>query len=293
MLFAYFRPPVPWRDLARRALKETIDDGCPGLAAQLAFYFLLALFPGLLFVVSLLAYIPVGAALRDAVDQLEAILPAEIIELIRTQLEQVLAGGHGGLLTIGIAGAIWSSSSAITAIITALNRAFDIEEWRPFWKRRVVSIVLTLGLAAFVVVAFALVVSGADAARWTAEQFGFGGWFARIWPVLRWPVALALVVLAVDLVYHFAPNTKARWAWITPGALVATGLWLAVSLGFKLYVQNFPSYTAVQGAIGAVIVLMLWFYLSGFALLVGAELNAEIHKALVAARKEEKLPNER
>lgn len=293
MLFAYFRPPVPWKDLARRAIKETIDDGCPGLAAQLAFYFLLALFPGLLFVVSLLAYVPVGAALRDAVGQLEAILPAEIIELIRAQLEQVLAGGHGGLLTIGIAGAIWSSSSAITAIITALNRAFDIDEWRPFWKRRVVSIVLTLGLAAFVVVAFALVVSGADAARWMAEQLGFGGWFARLWPLLRWPVALVLVVLAVDLVYHFAPNTKARWAWITPGALVATGLWLAVSLGFKLYVQNFPSYTAVQGAIGAVIVLMLWFYLSGFALLVGAELNAEIHKALVAAQKEDKLPNER
>jgi membrane protein len=293
VLFAYFRPPVAWRDLVRRVLKETIDDGCPGLAAQLAFYFLLALFPGLLFVVSLLAYVPVGAALRDAVGQLEAILPAEIIELIRAQLEQLLAGGHGGLLTIGIAGAIWSSSSAITAIITALNRAFDIEEWRPFWKRRVVSIVLTLGLAAFVVVAFALVVSGADAARWMAERLGFDGWFARLWPLLRWPVALVLVVLAVDLVYHFAPNTKARWAWITPGALVATGLWLAVSLGFKLYVQNFPSYTAVQGAIGAVIVLMLWFYLSGFALLVGAELNAEIHKALVAAQKEDKLPNER
>lgn len=291
MLFAYFQPPISWKELARRTVADTMEDGCPGLAAQLAFYFLLALFPTLLFIVSLLAYVPAGSALRDSLDQLETILPQEILGLIRQQLDQLLAGDHGGLLTIGIAGAIWSSSSAITAIISALNRAFDIEEWRPFWKRRLLSIGLTIGLAVFVVSAFVLVVGGGGMARWTAEQMGFGPVFTRVWAILQWPVALALVVLAVDLVYHFAPNSKARWVWVTPGALLATGLWLLTSFGFKIYVQNFSTYSAVQGAIGAVIVLMLWFYLSGFALLIGAELNAEIHRALVEARQQHKTPD--
>lgn len=284
MVFAYFRPPVPWAELARRTVVETFDDGCPGLAAQLAFYYLLALFPTLLFFVSLLAYVPMGVALRDALGQLEAILPAEMLGLIRRQIDELLAGEHGGLLTLGIAGAVWSSSSALTAVITALNRAFDVTEWRPFWKRRVMAVLLTIGLALFVLTAFVLVVGGADLGRWAARQAGIGDGFTSIWTLARWPVALALVVLAVDLVYHFAPNTKARWVWITPGALLATGLWLLTSVGFKIYVQNFANYTAVQGAIGAVIVLMLWFYLSGFALLIGAELDSEIHHALKAAR---------
>lgn len=279
MLFAYFRPPIPWTELARRTVADTFEDGCPGLAAQLAFYFLLALFPTLLFLVSLLAYVPAGTTLRELVGRMEAILPAEILTLVRMQLDQVLAGDHGGLLTLGIAGAVWSSSSAITAIITALNRAFDVTEWRPFWKRRLMSVALTIGLAAFVVSAFTLVVGGADLGEWVARQWGMGDWFARGWALAQWPVTLALVVFAVDLVYYFAPNTNARWVWVTPGALLATTLWLVTSFGFKIYVQNFSTYSAVQGAIGAVIVLMLWFYLSGFALLIGAELDAEIYRA--------------
>lgn len=291
MLFAYFQPPIPWKELARRTIADTLDDGCPGLAAQLAFYFLLALFPTLLFLVSLLSYLPLGASLRDLLGQLEAILPGEILQIVRGQLDELLAGDHGGLLTIGIAGAVWSSSSAIAAIITALNRAFDIEEWRPFWKRRLMSVLLTIALAVFVVAAFAFVVGGADLARWIAGEVGLGARFAQIWIVLQWPVALLLVVVAVDLVYHFAPNTTARWVWVTPGALLATVLWLLTSVGFKIYVQNFAAYSAVHGAIGAVIVLMLWFYLSGLALLIGAELNAEIHKALVAHRQAHKVPS--
>jgi membrane protein len=144
----------------------------------------------------------------------------------------------------------------------------------------VIAIVLTIALAVFVVVAFAFVVGGRDLAEWVARQLGRSEAFARGWSILQWPIAIGLVVVAVDLVYYFAPNADSKWVWITPGALLATTLWLMASAGFRLYVQNFGSYTAVHGAIGAVIVLMLWFYLSGFALLVGAELNAEIDKAL-------------
>lgn len=279
-MFAYFRSPLSWRELARRTIADTIEDDCPGLAAQLAFYFFLAVFPALLFLVSLLAYVPLGATLAGAVAQLEAILPEEIVAFIRGLIDQAIAGSHGGLLTVGIAGAVWSSSSAVTAIITALNRAYDIEEWRPWWKRRLIAIALTVALAVFVVLAFAFVVGGGDLARWVAVQLGAGSQFARIWSIVQWPLALALVVIAVDLVYYFAPNADNEWVWVTPGALLATLLWLITSAGFKFYVQNFGSYTAVHGAIGTVAVLMLWFYLSGLALLVGAELNAEIDKAI-------------
>jgi membrane protein len=237
-------------------------------------------FPALLFVVSLLGYVPIETRLAAAIGELEVLFPQEILRFLRSQIDEALAGGHGGLLTVGILGAIWSSSAAVTAIITALNRAYDIDEWRPWWKRRLIAIALTIALAVFVVAAFVFVVGGSDLAAWVAERLGFGGALARGWTIAQWTIALLLVVVAVDLVYYIAPNAESPFVWVTPGALLATALWLVASVGFKVYVQNFSSYTAVHGTIGMVIVLLLWFYLSGFALLVGAELNAEIDKAL-------------
>jgi membrane protein len=279
-VFAYFRVPVSWRELAKRTVVDTFDDGCPGLAAQLAFYFLLALFPALLFVVALLAYVPIDPVLNDAVRRLDLILPPEILVLVRQLLSDAFSGVHGGLLTFAVAGALWSSSSAVTAIITALNRAYDIEEWRPWWKRRLIALALTIGLSVFIVLAFALVVGGTDLAEWLASSVGLAELLARAGTVPQWIAAFVLVVIAVDLVYYLAPNADAEWVWVTPGALLATVLWLGASFGFKVYVENFANYAAIQGAIGGVVVLMLWFYLSGFALLIGAELNAEIDKAL-------------
>jgi membrane protein len=279
-VFAYFRAPIGWVELAKRTIVDTFDDGVPGLAAQLAFYFFLAVFPALLFLVSLLAYLPVEPTLSATVERLRAVLPSDALAILEQQIEQVLAGEHGGLLTLAIAGAIWSSSSAMTAIIHALNRAYDIEEWRPWWHTRLVAVALTIALSLFVLCAFGLAVGGGDLAAWMASQFGTGPAFERIWSIVQWPLALALVVFAVDLVYHFAPNADTEWVWVTPGALLATALWLTTSIAFRFYVRNFADYGAVYGAIGGVIVLLLWFYLSGFALLIGAELNAEIDRAL-------------
>ena len=142
------------------------------------------------------------------------------------------------------------------------------------------AIALTIALAVFVVAAFVFVVGGGDLAAWVAGRLGLNAGLARVWAIAQWALAIVLFVVAVDLVYYVAPNADTPFVWVTPGALLATALWLLTSLGFKVYVQNFTNYTAVHGTIGAVIVLMLWFYLSGFALLVGAELNAEIDKAL-------------
>jgi membrane protein len=280
LVFAYFRAPLGWPELLKRTVSDAIDDGCPGLAAQLAFYFFLALFPALLFLITLLAYLPVEPALAATLRRFDPVLPQEVLTLIQQQIDQVLAGSQSSLLTLGIAGAIWSSSSAMTAIIYALNRAYDLDEWRPWWHTRLLAIALTVALSLFVLLALTVVVGGADLAAWLVSRIGLSDAFAPVWSVAQWPIAIVLVVIAIDLVYHFAPNADTEWVWITPGALLATGLWLGASAGFRLYVRNFGDYGAVYGAIGSVVVLLLWFYFSGFALLIGAELNAEIDKAL-------------
>jgi membrane protein len=279
-VFAYFRAPLPWTELCRRTVVDVFDDGCPGLAAQLAFYFLLALFPALLFVVSLLAYLPVDAAFDTIVERMRPFLPNDVISLISSEIDKLLGGDRQSLLTFAIAGAIWSSSSAMTAVITTLNRAYDIEEFRPWWKTRLIAIGLSVALAVFAVIAFALVVGGSDLAAAVASLVGAGDVFQRVWTVAQWPLAFLFVVCAIDLVYYLAPNADTEWVWITPGSVLATVLWLLTSLGFKWYLQYVSNIAVVQGAIGSVIVLLLWLYLSGFAMLIGAELNAEIDRAM-------------
>jgi membrane protein len=279
VFLAYFKPPTSWTDVVKRTVHEVGEDNCAGLAAQLAFYFLLSLFPAVLFLVALAAYLPVEQNLSELVVTLGAVAPAELVALLREQLDQIVQGRHASLLTLGIAGAIWSSSAAMVAIIDALNHAYDIAEWRPWWKRRCVAIALTMSLAVFTLIALAFVLIGPAMASRLADWFGLAPAFAVVWQLIRWPVILLSVVLAVDLVYHFAPNRAARFAWITPGALIATGLWVASSFVFKFYVTNVADYAVTYGTIGGVIVTMLWFYVSGLALLIGAELNAVLEAA--------------
>jgi membrane protein len=278
-MFAYFRAPIPWSDVIRRTVKEIGEDNCFGLAAQLAFYFLLALFPALLFLVALIGYVPVENALTELLVAVGTVAPRELVELLHEQLARVAEGSHASLLTLGIIGAIWSSSAAMVAIIDALNRAYDVTEWRPWWKRRLVAVILTVALALFTILSLALVLVGPSLASRVAEWLGLGPSVGLIWALIRWPVMLFSVVLGVDLVYHFAPNRAARWVWITPGSLLATGLWIGSSFAFKVYIVNFVDYTATYGAIGGAIVTMLWFYISGLAILIGAELNGVIEHA--------------
>ena len=278
-MYVYFRSPAPWTDIVRRTLREINADSCLGLSAQMAFYFLLALFPALLFLVALLSYIPVENAAAELVSTLAAVAPQEIVGLLREQLDQIARASHVGLLTIGIVGAIWSSSAAMVAIIDALNHAYDVADWRPWWKRRLVAIVLTMVLALFILAALTFILIGPGLASRIAAWFGLSPMVALIWRILRWPLMILCVVLGIDIVYHSAPNRKSPWVWITPGAVLATGLWIASSFGFKLYVANIADYAATYGTIGGIIVTMLWFYVCGLAILVGAELNGVIEQA--------------
>ena len=276
---AVFDIPLSWGELLKRTAKETNEDDCLGLAAQLAYYFFLALFPAILFILALASFFPLTNFIDEIVRALRPIAPAQTLAFLEEQLRRLSNADSGGILTIGILGAIWSSSAAVVAIIGSLNRAYDIEEGRSWWKVRLTAIGLTLALALLILLSFSLVVAGPTVAQHLASSFGLGAAFEWTWRIVQWPLAFLLVSTAVGLVYYFAPDAEQDWVWITPGAIAGTLLWVIVSLAFKYYVANFADYNATYGAVGGVIVLLLWFYISGLAILVGAEMNAEIEHA--------------
>jgi membrane protein len=273
-----FSPRVTVIQLIKRTVKEVIDDDCVSIAAQLAYYFALALFPALLFVVAMASYLPFNVV-NDVVAALDPIAPPEVLEIIRKQLESIVAGEAPSILTIGILGALWSSSGAMTSILSALNKAYDIPETRPWWKVRLVAIGLTIALALFVLLAFTLIVAGPNAGRWLTGWLGLSDVFDTVWRMVRWPFVFALATSGIAIVFYYAPDADQDWIWITPGSILTTVLWIVFSLGFRLYVTRVGDYTATYGALAGAAILLLWLYLSGLALLIGGELNSEIEHA--------------
>ena len=273
-----FQIPISWFELVKRTFNEFTKDDVLGLAAQMAYYFLFALAPAIVCVLAVTSYLPFSSV-QELIDSASRFAPPDVVQILRDQLSNIAQGEHTGALTFGFLVALWSSSAAMVSIIGALNRAYDIEEARPWWKVRLVAILLTIGTAIFIVSAFAFIVIGPTFIDRIASMIGLGPAFAAVWNIARWPIAVTLVALGVALVYYFAPDAEQDWEWITPGAVVATVLWLLASLGFKFYVANFANYNESYGSLGGVIMLMLWFYISALAILLGAEMNAEIEHA--------------
>lgn len=284
---------IGWGELIKRTVKETVTDSCFGLAAQLAYYYFLSVFPALLVVVALTSFFP-----RNLLDHILAwfssFTPPDVLQIVRAQIQLILgSGGQAGLVTVGALGALWSSSSAMNATIDTLNRAYGIKEARAWWKVQVLAIVLTVIMSVFVLVAFTLVVAGPELAERIAARHGLGPVFAWSWKILQWPVVFLLISEGFACVYYLAPDVEQRWPWILPGAHLATALWLLISLGFRFYVMHFGQFNKMYGTIGGVIVMLLWFYLSGLVLLFGAEFNSEIEHASPFGKAEgEKVPGE-
>jgi membrane protein len=270
---------LPLSELVRRTVRETIDDDCLGLAAQVAYYLFLALFPAILFLLAVASFFPLDNLTDEIGRLLGPLVSAEVLQLIQDQMQRLANAESGGLLTFSVAGALWSSSAGLVSIVSALNRAYDIEEGRPWWRVRLVAIALTLGMAALILIALALVVVGPEVATYLGDRTGLGTFFTWTWLILQWPLVFAMASTAIGLAYYYGPDAEQEWVWITPGAILATVLWLLMSLAFRYYVATFTDYNASYGSIGGVIVLMLWFYISGLAILVGAEMNAEIEHA--------------
>jgi membrane protein len=275
-------PLVPvtlrWSEILKRTFRAAYDDNCLGLAAQLAYYFFLALFPALLFLLALASLFPFEL-IQDLLSSLALVAPPEVLSIIRNQLTKIATGDDRGILTIGIVGAVWSSSAALGAMIDAMNRAYDVTESRPWWKVRLIAMALTIALAAFILVSSLLVLVGPMVAEWLGRYAGYGVAFEWAWKILQWPLAVLLTTTGLAIVNYVAPDVRQEWRWTIPGSIFGTILWLLTSLAFKVYVARFADYNETYGAIGGVMVLMLWFYLSGLAILVGAEMNAEIEHA--------------
>jgi membrane protein len=295
VLLAYLKVPLTWADILKRTFHEAFwKDNCLGLAAQLAYYFFFALFPALLFFLAIASYFPIETLVDDVFRTLGGFVPPEVLSIITDQITKISQGEQTGLLTFGMLATLWSSSAAMTAIIDTLNSAYDVEEGRPWWKVRLTAIGLTVGVALFILVSFALVLMGPRTAEMIADRTFLGPVFEWTWKILQWPLVFALASTGIAMIYYFAPDVEQDWVWLTPGSLFATTIWLVASLGFKYYVANMGAYVETYGAIGGVMVLMLWFYISGLAILIGAEMNAEIEHASPYGKDEgEKVPGQK
>lgn len=258
------------------------DHDIFGRAAQLSYYFLLALFPLLLFLMSLLGYFAqAGSDLRTKLlTYLATVMPYSAVTLVRSTLDEISKSTGGGKISIGILAALWAASNGMGAISDTLNVAYGVKERRPWWKVRLVSIGLTVMLSILIVVALAIVLYGGRIGDAIAAHFGFSTAFTLGWKILQFPIALVFILLTFDLIYYFAPDDRRRRGrkWWNVGAITAVILWLLVSFCFRLYLHFFNSYSVTYGSLGALIILMLWFYFTGLAILIGGEINSELEQ---------------
>ena len=271
-----------WRYGLKRAVGEFSKDHCTDLAAALTYYAVLSLFPALIAVVSLLGVFGQGPQTIDALLQMvREVGSASVADSVREPLTQLSAAPAAGLgLIIGLAGALWSASGYVGAFARAMNRIYDVDEGRPFWKLRPSMLLLTALLVVLVAVALvALAVSG-PVAESLGSQLGLGSAAVLAWRIAKWPLALLVVVVIVALLYYATPNVRQpRFRWTSVGALLAILTWLVASVAFGFYVANFGSYNATYGALAGVIVFLLWLWITNLALLLGAEVDAEIERS--------------
>ncbi len=265
-----------WRTVVLEVYTRVFEDELFSRAAQLAYYWLFAIFPLLIFLTALLAYLPLPRFFENLFDYLQNMLPPDAFALLNTTFQQITSQPRGGLLSFGILVSIWASANGMEALITALNTAYDVEKRRAWWRERLLALQLTLGLALFVITALGLLFFGASLGERVAQHYGYGATFRTFWNLARWAGIVGFILLALELLYFIAPNIKQRWRETTPGALFALGGWLLVTFGFKFYVVRFGNYNATYGALGGVMVLMLWLYLTGVAILLGGEINSVI-----------------
>jgi membrane protein len=260
-----------------KPIEEFIEDDMTTYAAALAYQTLFSLFPFVLFLVALLGFLQIPAFFDWLLDQARTVLPEQAMGIVEQVIGQIRGQSSGGLLSLGIIIALWAASSAVRMLMNALNAAYDVAEDRPAWKRYLLSIFYTIVLAVVIILAVGLMLVGPQVMEWLADQIGLGPLFVTLWAWLRLPVAILLLVVVVALVYYLFPNVDQPFRFITPGSVLAVVVWIAASFGFSFYVSNFASYSATYGSLGAVIVLLLYFFVSAAVLLFGAEVNAQIY----------------
>jgi len=282
------------KEFAPRVWREINNDDVFGAAAKLAYYFLLALFPLLIFLTSIIGLVlGAGTGLRHALfNYLSQVMPSSAFQLIDKTILEVSSASGAGKRSFGLLAALWASASGVGAMMESLNTAYESQERRSWWKQRLVALFLTVSLSVLIIGAVIVIFGGSKIAEHLGASYGFSEAFVITWKILQWPIALAFMLLAFALIYYLAPDVRNhKWRWITPGSVIGVVLWLLVSFAFKGYLHFFDSYSKTYGSLGAVIVLMLWLYLTGAAVLIGGEINAEIENAAAEKRLVKAKPN--
>lgn len=271
------------KQLARRTWHGMQEDEVLGRSAQLAYFFFFAIFPLAMFLTSILGVItgPNSPIVHSLVNHLTQTMPSAAKPMVAKIVHKSLMGSSAGTMAFGIIVALLSASSGMAAMIRMLNAVFDVKEGRSMVRQRLVALELTIGVGLLMCAAIFLITEGGEVAQAVA-----GGFFYVLWQVLQYPVAIAFLIFAFTVVYYYAPNLQHRqWKWVTPGAIAGVILWAAASFGLRLYLRHFGTYTSDYGAAGAVMVLLLWFYVTGVAFLVGGEIDAAIERAVTGRKR--------
>jgi membrane protein len=276
----------------KTALIRTYDDVVRNhtlqMAAALSYYFVLSLFPSLIFLSAVVAYLPVPNLFEQALSMMARFLPADSMGLVRRVLADVITPNRGTFLSFGILGTLWAASGGFSAAIEALNIAYDVQDDRPFWKTRPLAIGLALITGFLLLLALSVMIVGPRFGQWLAVRVHLSNLFVLLWPYIHWTIAIGFTVLAVEALYFLAPNVKQRFLATLPGAVLAVGCWIALSYLLGMYFRHFANFNKTYGTLGAAIALMTWLYWTGFAMLLGAELNAELAKISKEGRIQEK-----
>ena len=263
------------KKLARRIADNAVTDR----SATLAYYFIFALFPFLFTLVTLAAYLPVKNAIAELMARIDPLMPGEAMSIIDAQLHSLATQQRPRLLTFGLFLALWSASRGVDALRTALNLSYDVKESRPWWRVQLLAVAVTIATSLLMLLSIAGLALGSSAGLWLAARLHVDQFWALLWAWLRWPITAGGVMLVLALLYYFLPDVKQEWRYVTPGSVIGTLLWLLMTWGFSVYAESFGTYDKTYGAIGGMIVLMTWFYISGFVFILGGQVNALLEHA--------------
>jgi membrane protein len=263
---------LPIKNAAVNVVRDMEKNHTMAFAAALAYYFVLALFPFLIFLSAVVDYLPLPDFFSQVMGLIARVVPAASMAPLTNLVKGTILSRHSRLLTFGILFTLWSASSGFTALIEALNTAYDVSETRRYWKTRALAMGLTFSVGFLLIIALGLLLVGPSLSAWLTTAVRVG----RLWPYVRWSVAIGCTVLAVELLYFVAPNVKHRFVSTLPGALIAVGCWIGLSYLLGIYFQDFSVYSKGYGSLGVALACSIWLYWTGFVILIGAQFNAEL-----------------
>lgn len=272
-------------ELGKRVYRKLIEAECLEHAAAMAFYVLFAIFPFFLFLATAIGYLQIPHLREYVLNSAEKMLPDQVFDLLRDNIRVLFDSRKRGLLSLGFLLALWASVKAVISMMKAMNKVYGVKEGRSFWKVRLTAVFLVIGLFLLFPLVLVLLIFRTKIAGIIAAMFNFGNLFRIAWDLMMVPVILFLLLLGVATIYFFAPDVKHTWKWITSGTVFAISSWIGASFAFAYYINHFSSYDRTYGSLGAIIILLMWLYISGFIILAGAVINSVIVHAS-AERKE-------